>query len=362
MEKKVSIYDIARDLGISTATVSFVLNGKASEKGISEAMEKKVAKYAEKIGYHPNLLAKSLRTGKSGIIGMLVEGISDPFFASICRTVEELAYEKGYKVFFASTENNPEKAKALIKSFRESQVDGFIIAPTPEIQEEIQSLLDHNFPMVLFDRYFPELVTTNVIVDNRQGVVQMIEHLIERNCHSIGFITLESDQVQMEERLAGYKKTVAAHGLEEMILKVAFHDREDHIKVQIADFLKQHPGLDGVLFATNYLTISGLEVLNRQNIIMPENMAVASFDDNANFSLFSPSISVVAQPVQAISEEVIRLLTERLKEKNKKTHNTVILSTELIIRESTKCKRPDKFHEPPKRIKGSRGSGKAKLI
>jgi len=352
MEKKVSIYDIARELGISTATVSFVLNGKAAEKGISNAMEKKVTKYAEKIGYHPNLLAKSLRTGKSGIIGMLVEGISDPFFASICRMVEELAYEKGFKVFFASTENKPDKAKALIRSFRESQVDGFIIAPTPEIQDEIQNLLDSNLPLVLFDRYFPELKTTNVIVDNEQGVVQMIEHFISCNCHSIGFITLESAQVQMQDRLNGYRKTVVAHQLKERVLKVAYNDKESHIKEQIADFLKKHQELDAILFATNYLTISGLAVLKEQGIKIPDEIAVSSFDDNANFSIFSPSVTVVAQPVLAISEEVIRLLMERLKEKVKKTNNTVILSTELIIRESTRIHRSPKSEKRAKAVKG----------
>ncbi|AYD47297.1 LacI family DNA-binding transcriptional regulator [Arachidicoccus soli] len=111
MEKKVSIYDIAKDMGVSTATVSFVLNGKAKEKGITDAVEKRIKKHADKVGYHPNLLAKSLRTGKSGVIGMLVEGIADPFFASICSTVGDLYYHPGSECIFGEGKHSIDHKK-----------------------------------------------------------------------------------------------------------------------------------------------------------------------------------------------------------------------------------------------------------
>src|SRR5205823_12757554 len=124
-------------------------------------MEKKILNHVKKIGYQPNLVAKSLRTGKTKIIGMLVEYISDPFFASIAGVVEEKAYKHGYKIFYSSTENETKKAKALIQILRDRQVDGYIIAPPPGIEEDIQLLKADGFPVVLFDRYFPKLETNN---------------------------------------------------------------------------------------------------------------------------------------------------------------------------------------------------------
>ena len=129
-----SIHDIAKELNLSATTISFVLNGKADEKKISEDVQRRVSDYIKKVGYQSNLIAKSLRTGKTNIIGMLVEDISDPFFSSISRGVETIAYNHKYKIFFASTENDTEKTKALIKVFRERQVDGYIIAPPPAIK------------------------------------------------------------------------------------------------------------------------------------------------------------------------------------------------------------------------------------
>src|SRR5262249_22152936 len=161
-----SIHDIAKQLNVSAATISFVLNGKATEKRISEEMEQRILKHVKQSGYRPNRVAKSLRTGKSKIIGMLVEGIADPFFSAIARNVEEQAYKLDYKIFYASTENEPRIARDIIGAFRDTQVDGYIIVPPPGIEEDIQDLINDNLPVVLFDRYFPGLSTCNIVVDN----------------------------------------------------------------------------------------------------------------------------------------------------------------------------------------------------
>src|SRR5882757_10164198 len=174
--KKISIHDIARHLNVSSATVSFVLNGKAAEKRISSALEKKVLKFVQKSGYRPNRVAKSLRTGKSKIIGMLVEGISDPFFSSIARIIEERALQHGYKIFYSSTNNDAAITKEIIRVYRDTQVDGYIIAPPPGIEEDIRELMADEFPVVLFDRYFPDLATHNIVVDNFSGSYQAVEH------------------------------------------------------------------------------------------------------------------------------------------------------------------------------------------
>src|SRR5215216_641933 len=118
MEKKLTIKDLSKQLQVSSATISFVINGLAKSKGISEGLEQKILKHIEAVGYNPNSVARSLRTGKSNNIAMLIEDLADPFFATIAREVEKKAKETGYHIFYASTENNTEHTKALIKIFK----------------------------------------------------------------------------------------------------------------------------------------------------------------------------------------------------------------------------------------------------
>jgi LacI family transcriptional regulator len=334
--KKISIHDIARQLNVSSTTVSFVLNGKAEEKRISDEMKKKILDHVAEVGYQPNQVAKSLRTGKSKIIGMLVEDISDPFFSGISRLVEENLYKHGYKIFFSSTENNTEKTKVLLNVLRERQVDGYIIAPPPGIETEIEALLDDRCPMVLFDRYFPDLNTINVVVDNFGGARMAIDHLYENGYRKIGLVTLDSEQSQMKERLAGYYDAVERKELPSIIEKVTYRQTQEETVNQIKGFLLQHGDLDAVLFATNYLTIPGLEAIIDLELSIPDDIAVVGFDDNNHFSLFSPSITAVAQPIEKLSEKTVKRLVSCLaKEKESYKSETEVLPTTLIIRNSS---------------------------
>jgi LacI family transcriptional regulator len=340
MGKKLSIHDVARGLNISAATVSYVLNGKAKEKRISPALEKKIVQYVEKHDYRPNSIAKSLRTGKSKVIAMLVEGIDDPFFSSIARIVEEKMSLKGYKMFFASTDNDSRLASELIGIFRDAQVDGYIMAPPPDMEKDISSLIDEGFAVVLFDRYFPGLCTDNVMIDNFKGVYEAMQHFFEMGYRDIGFVTLESGQIQMTERLHGYEKAMKERVVSQCIQKVAFKLRDDQAKMvgEIRDFLKGNKHLEAVLFATNYLAISGLEAIKDLKLKIPEDLAVIGFDDNTHFALFTPPVTAVAQPVRELSEVLVEQLMAILNGKAKKDRTrTIKLRTRLIARGSSEA-------------------------
>ncbi len=345
MKKKISIHDIAKELKVSATTISFVLNGKAKEKRISEDVKKKILDYVKKVGYSPNQIAKSLRTGKTNIIGMLVEDISDPFFSSISRGIESIAYQHHYKIFFASTENDTEKTKALIKVFRERQVDGYIIAPAPGIEDEVKALMNDNVPVILFDRYLPSLNTSTVIIDNFSGAYQAVKHLEANGFSNIAFITLESEQTQMQARLQGYVRATEENLKAPIIKKLPYklsHDLSAEKLVQ--GFIEKHDRLDAVIFATNYLAINGLKAIRNLGLRIPDDIAVVGFDDNTFFYLFTPSITAVAQPVEEIAEEVVKQLLDALSdERESKKRRTVTLPVKLIERNSslprTKAKR-----------------------
>jgi LacI family transcriptional regulator len=336
LKKKRSIHDIARELKLSAATISFVLNGKAKENRIKPETEKKVLEYIKKVEYQRNRFAQGLRTGKSNTIGLLVEDISDSFFSAIARIIEEDASTVGYTIFNASTENDPEKIKNLLKVFRERQVDGYIIAPTPGIEGQLQQLIDDKIPLVLFDRYFPGLPSYNVVVDNASGTYMATRHLFDNGSSHIGLITLDSDQIQMCDRLTGYLKLLDENKRQPNILKISYDSTQDQKNKKIKAFLQRHPHLDGLVFATNYLTLSGLEVLKEMGYSIPSDMAVVGFDDNTHFKLISPAVSAIAQPIEEMSKKVIDQLIRRLSDEDKiPDKDTIMLPTRLIVRESS---------------------------
>ncbi|HEY1112634.1 MAG TPA: LacI family DNA-binding transcriptional regulator, partial [Chitinophagaceae bacterium] len=275
-KKRFVINDIAKQLNVSVTTVSFIINGKSKEKRISEELTSKVLELVEKVGYVPNQLAKSLRTGKTNIIALIVEDISNVFFATVARLIEEEANAKGYKIIYCSSDNDVYKTRELLKVFRERQVDGYIITPSPGIEEDIAALMADRLPVVLFDRRLAEVATNYVGVDNEQGTYMAIQHLIEQGYKRIAFVTLNTEQSQMQERLNGYKRAIEAHELKPCVKKVQEHHQSERLVEEIVKMLSRKNNLDAVFFATNYLGISGLDALKRMGLRIPGDVAVAT--------------------------------------------------------------------------------------
>lgn len=336
-KKKTSIKDIAKALGISITTVSFILNGKAREKRISEELTKKVQEYIQKIGYKPSHIAQSLRLGKSKVIVFMVEDISNNFFASIARLIEEKAYKNGYKIIYCSTDNKPEKAKELIATFKMRNVDGFIITPTPNLEKTILGLLEEGLAIVLFDRWIPEIDCSYVVVENEISAYEATEHLIHQGCKNIGFITVESDQTQMLERLKGFQKAVEDSDVKHIIFKVKFHPiAEQEAANSLLEFLKSYPELDGIFFSTNYLAFEGLQALSRLEKKIQKEVKVVSFDDHYFFNLYQPRISAIEQPLELIAEKLMESILIQLDENNQdKMTQQITLPNVLHVRESS---------------------------
>ena len=336
IKKKLSIVDIANKLNISKTTVSFILNGRAREKRISEELVERVLKFVKEVGYKPNSLAKSLRTGKSHIIGLMVENIADPFFANIARYIEDEAYKNGYRIIYCSTDNDAEKTRDLIGMFRDRHVDGYIIAPPLGVEEDIDELLKDGLPVVLFDRYLKGVDCSYVVTDNLDSTYTATEYLVEQGYKKIAFITLQSHQTQMQARLDGYNKALQQNNLQPYIKEVVFNQETKFMAEPIADFLKSHSDLDAIIFGTNRIGTCGLKVIHTLGIKAPEDVAIISFDDHEVFELYTPSITAIAQPVEEIAINTINILLSKLDKTAPNTDNKkVTLQNDLIYRDSS---------------------------
>lgn len=332
--KALSIKDIAVKANVSITTVSFIINGKAKEKSISEAVIEKVEKIIKESGYKPNQIARSLRTGNSNIIGLIVEDISNSFFAKVARLIEDKAYKHGYKIIYSSTENDLEKAKDLINMFKSRKVDAYIISPIKGLEEDIQVLLNDNKPVILFDRNLPGVDTNYVGSNHFSASYQSIETFIEEGKKNIALVTTDIDVQQINERFEGYRDALLDHKIpyrEEFVLKIHFNQDEATTIKQIKNLFDT--GIDAVLFATNYLAISGLKVLKMTNKKIGPDFSVIAYDDHEAFELHTPGISTVQQPLEEIAENVIRLILSQLTTKTKLPSQQVIIPAKLIIRD-----------------------------
>ncbi len=333
--KSLSIKDIAVKANVSITTVSFIINGKAKEKSISEAVIEKVEKIIEESGYKPNQIARSLRTGNSNIIGLIIEDISNSFFSRIARLIEDKAYKKGYKIIYSSTENSIDKAKELINMFKSRKVDAYIISPIKGIEEDIQMLLDDGNPVILFDRNLQDINTSYVGADHFNASYQSIQSFIDQGKKNIALVTTDINVQQIIERYDGYKKALEDNGIkydDKLVLKIHFNQEENETIAQIQELLQQKQ-IDAVLFATNYLAISGLKALKQINKKVGDDFGVIAYDDHEAFELHTPRISAIQQPLEEIAETIIKLILSRLSSKGKLPAEEVIIPARLVIRD-----------------------------
>ncbi|WP_142686215.1 LacI family DNA-binding transcriptional regulator [Chitinophaga polysaccharea] len=340
--KGISIKDIAKQAGVSPTTVSFVLNGKAKEKRISEQVSKKIQKIATRLKYKPNQLARGLRTGKTKTIGLIVEDIANNFFATLAKVVEDEADKHGYKVLYGSTEDNTEKAKGLLEVLKYRQVDGYIITPTKNLDKEIELLQSAAKPLVLVDRYFPHVSSHYVVLNNYQGAYEATAHLAKQGYRKIAIVTIASDQTQMKERLDGFTAALKDHKIpfnKSLVKRLPFDLDRESFNNEMKKFLTSVKDLDAVFFATNYLGIAGIEAIRSLGWEIGKQIGLVGFDDHDLFRLHSPSITCVSQPIAAIGKSLVDILMKELNHAAGSPaypQQQVVLEPELIIRDSSR--------------------------
>jgi LacI family transcriptional regulator len=337
-EKRLSITDIARQLGTSTTTVSFVINGKAREKNISQVLIDRVEHLVSELNYQPNALAKSFRTGKTMTIGFIVDEISQPFFSGIAKYIDEKASAHGYNILFSSTKNSKKRGGEVLQVFNERHVDAFIIALPNGLENEVKEVIGGDVPVVLFDRYISGFESDYVLIDNESSAAEATQHLIDSGYKEIAFVTIETDQSQMLDRTKGYERAIVTAGLNPIVKRINYEGKPESV-AEIAAFLQQNNQIDAVVFACNYLSMDGLDAMRQLNLKIGENIAMVSFDDLEVFKYFMPSITAIAQPLEEIADQIMEILMYRLTDNTNKNKIKAVLTTQLEIRDSSQFKK-----------------------
>ncbi len=339
MEKKVALKDVAQHIGVSAALVSYVLNGKEKEARVGADMAKRIKKAAAELNYQPNLIAKSLKMGKTKTIGLIVADISNPFFSTIARIIEDEAKKHGYVVIFGSSDESAEKQLDLIDVFSTRLVDGFIIAPAAGTEEQIENIIRRGVPVVLMDRFFPGLKVDCVHINNYNASYKAVKQLIKNGRRKIGMLAYDTAQSHMQDRKQGYKAALKENNIrfkKEWLIEASYQHIEKDVAAKLKSLLKPLQ-VDALFFATNSLAVAGLKEINKLGIKVPDDLAIISFDQSEAFDFFYSPVTYVSQSLTDIGKETVRLILNRLNNKSKK-NSDVIVEAKLIVRESCGAK------------------------
>jgi len=333
-KKKVSLKDIAQEVGVSTALVSYVLNNKREDR-ISKEVAGKIRSTAKKMNYRTNQIARSLKTNKTATLGLIVADIYNPFFSQLARYIEDQAATSHYTVIFGSSDENEQKSKNLINVFLDRQVDGLIIAPAENTESQLRSLQRTGTPFVLVDRYFPDLKNSYVALDNFRASKDAVAHLIREGNDRIGLVTFKTSFTHIGERKNGYIAALKESGIavnKKWIREVDMTDVAAGAEKAVADMLNLPSPPKALFFATNALFISGMRYITQRGIRVPGEMAIVSFDETEASELFYAPPTYVKQPIREMGQLATRILIKNIE---KKSIEQVQLAGELVINRSS---------------------------
>lgn len=326
---RISLKDIALQVGVSTATVSLVLNNKDKEGRISKDVADKVRAALKEMNYSPNMAARSLRTGKTKTLGLIVADISNPFFAKLARSIENIAGKEGYQVMFGSSDESSEKFSKLINLFIEKNVDGLIVAPPQNSESSIMQLVERKIPAVLIDRGIDGIPVSSVQIDNTGASFSLTNYLIEIGCTRIGFIAYNIDLPNIKKRYEGYQKSLLKNNIpldKSIVRSVDFENFEENIKQAISELLNNE--IDSLVFATNRVGVQSLIAL--QEYKKYTQLKYVSIDNPDEYMVCPIKIKCIEQPIEGIGKRALEILFRHISDDKYDDIEQVILHAKII--------------------------------
>jgi len=329
-----TLKDVAKRAGVSVTVASRVLGNYGY---VSEETRAKVLKAAREIGYRPNVLARGLKTKKTYSIGVIISDITTFFFTSVVRGIEDVASQNGYHVILCNSDEVPQKEKEYLEELYERKVDGIILSATGKTLTFLRKLTREGMLFVFIDRKINGIDTTQIVVDNRWGAYEAVEHLIKLGYRRIGVINGLRGIMTSEERFSGYCKALEGNGLALDQKLVKYGDfRMEKSKKAMLEFLEMNKAPEAIFVTNEPMTTGALLALREKKVKIPDDIAIVGFDDPVWASLLDPPLTAVRQPAYSIGTIACQNLLQNIKKSNKRRliHEEIVLKPKLIIRES----------------------------
>jgi len=341
MKEKITIKDIAKELGVSTSTVSKALK---DSHEISESTKKRIKAFADFYHYKPNSLALKLRNQKTQVIGVVIPEIVHHFFSKVIQGIEEISNQKGYNIMICVSNESYDKELLNIEMLANGSVDGLLISLAKETQKmqdfkHFDELIENKVPFVLFDRIEDSINCDKIIIDDEGGAYKATKFLLEKGCKKIALITTPDYVTVGKLRNNGYVKALQKFGFKKdpsIILKIEQLD-DDHegIYNQIKKliFVKNPP--DGIFAVNELYAALAMKIAKERGLKIPEDIEIIGFTDGIISEFSSPSLTTVAQHGYTMGKQATEMLINRIENKIKDNFQTKIISTTITVREST---------------------------
>ncbi|MGA2349914.1 MAG: LacI family DNA-binding transcriptional regulator [Terracidiphilus sp.] len=326
--------DVARLAGVGTMTVSRVLSGTVR---VSAETTRRVQTAIERLKYRPNALARAFRGQLSHSIGLIIPYLYDPFFANCAHAVTSVAKEHGYSVIITTSNEDSDAEYAEVEQMLQRHVDGVVIIPTKFRETRLTKALFGKTPVVAFDRPIPDPAVDVVLVQNNSGARRMIEHLIEHGHQRIAFMGLSRTLFTINARLLGYRRALQDAGFKEDVF-FGCASEEETMRA-LSEKLKGPNAPTAILASNTLVTRFVLSSIAHLGLKIPNDLALAGFDDFDMAEFTSPPLTVVRQPAQEMGRVATSLLFDRISRgESPHTGNRIILPVEIVLRRSCGCK------------------------
>lgn len=323
----VTIYDVAREAKVSMATVSRVINGTAVVK---DETKKRVQDAIAQLGYRPNAVARGLASKKTRTIGVIVPDVSTAFVSEMVRGIEDIAMMYGYHIILVNSDSQVDREVSLVGTMWEKQVDGIIYMTHVLTPEEIEAFEEAQIPVVLCSTEDPERRIPSVNIDNYRAGKDAADFLLKKNCHHIGFVTMdEKISVIADRRLHG-AESANKHAVRAIRTG---HGRYETALQTIREYIKGNQ-VDGIIAASDELGLAAIHAVQDMGQVVPNDVKVIAFDNTRLANMIRPEMSVIAQPMYDFGAVSMRLLTKLLLNEPVDNYSVTLLHN-IVERKST---------------------------
>ncbi|MFF9377852.1 LacI family DNA-binding transcriptional regulator [Streptomyces griseoluteus] len=324
-----SIKDVAAAAGVSVATVSRVLNAHPSVS--AEARSRVLAAVAE-LGYRPNAVARSLRTDQTHALGLIISDVLNPYFTELARSVEEEARALGYSVIIGNADERPDLQDHHIRTLLDRRIDGLLVSPADGASPLLQDAARGGTPMVFVDRWVPDLDVPVVRSDGRAAVRELVAHLYALGHRRLAIIAGPGSTTTGSERVEAFREAMADHGLD---LPDAYTGQGDFQAASgrrvTEGFLDLPEPPEAVFAADNLMALGALDAIRARGLRVPEDIALAAFDDIPWFVHTDPPVTAIAQPTGELGRAAVRALVARIEEREPES---AAFPARLVVRRS----------------------------
>jgi LacI family transcriptional regulator len=336
MHKDITIYDLARELKLSPATVS---RGLKDHQAINKNTKKRIVDKAEEMGYRFNTFASNLRKRKTNTIGVIIPRLNSYFVSNAIAAMEKIASEAGYNIIISQSMESMTKEEVNAKTMFDNRVDGLLVSlayDTVSI-EHFQRFIKRNIPVIFFDRVHESDDSVSVVIDNYKNAYDITSHLMQQGCSRIMHITGNLKRNVYRERFRGYKDALKDGGLDYDEERLIIGELNEEAGAAAAEKILAMKKLPDAIFVSNDVcAASCMRVLKQSGIRIPEDIAIAGFNNDPISRMVEPNITTVNYPSYQMGEIAARHLINHLKgTADIHSTNKIILKSEVLIREST---------------------------